>query len=101
MIDDIVQGSYVPLLDEDTPVFIASGRNTNAIPGRVIECASDRSYLVETPTGMSRRNRSYLNIRTDEQIDAPATQGNVPPRTPIATRLRTGTVIKPPNKLTF
>ena len=54
------------------------------IPGRVIECASDCSYLVETPTGMLRRSRSYLNIRTDEQIDAPATQGNVPPRIPIA-----------------
>ena len=54
----------LPLLDEDTPVFIASGPNTNAIPGRVIERASDRSYLVETPTGMCRRNRNYLNIRT-------------------------------------
>ncbi len=91
----------LPLLDEDTPVYIASGPNNNAIPGRVIEHASDRSYLIETPIGMSRRNRSYLNIRTDEQIDVLATQGNVPPRTPIATRLRTGTAIKPPNKLTF
>ena len=71
------------------------------IPGRVIECASDCLYLVVTPTGMLRRSRSYLNIRTDEQIDAPATQGNVPPRIPIAIRLRTGTAIKSPKKLIF
>ena len=45
---------------------------------------------------MLRRSRSYLNIRTDEQIDAPATQGNIPPRIPIAMRLRTGTAIKSP-----
>ena len=93
----------LPLLDEDTPLFITSGPNINVIviPGRVIERASDRSYLVDTPTGTLRRNRSYLNIKTEEQPDALATQDNVLPRTPIATRLRTGTAIKPPSKLMF
>ena len=60
------------MLDEDTPVFISGGKDSNVIPGRVIEHASDQSYLVDTPTGMSRRNRSYLNVRTDGQTDAPA-----------------------------
>ena len=99
----------LPPLEEDTPVFIANGRDSNVVPGRVTGSASDRSYLVETPTGMSRRNRSHSNVRTDGQNDTPLTRENlalipsecVPPRTPIATRLRTGTTIKPPDKLTF
>jgi len=90
----------LPILDEDIPVFIANGRDSNIIPGRIIERASDRLYLVDTPTGISRRNRSHLNVRTDEQSDVQATQRNSV-RSPVATRLRTGTAINPPNKLKF
>ena len=39
----------LPPLEEDTPVFIASGRDSNVVPGRVTGCASARLYLVETP----------------------------------------------------
>ena len=38
-------GRELPLLDEDTRVFIASGTNTNVVPRRIIECTSDRSHI--------------------------------------------------------
>ena len=93
----------LPPLDNDTPVFITSEKDSNVVPGRVIECARDQSYHVDTPTGKSRRNRSHLNIRPDEQNNSPPIQGSctsgpsdcVPARTPISTRLRTGTTINP------
>jgi len=61
-------------MTEDIPVFIVNGRDSNVIPGRVMERASDQSYLVDNLTGISRRNRSHLNIRTDEQNDAQTMQ---------------------------
>ena len=60
----------LPLLDEDTPVFITNGRDSSAVPGRVTQRATQRSYIVATPSGTSRRNRSHLNVRPDEQNDS-------------------------------
>ena len=89
-------------------MYVTNGQDSNAVPGRVTGCSSNQSYLVEMPTGTSRRNRNQLNIRAEEQ-SIPLAQENsalIPsdsgtPRSPIATRLRTRTVIKPPDKLTL
>ena len=56
----------LPPLEEDTVVYVTNGQNSNAVPGRVTGCSSNQSYLVETPTGTSRRNRNQLNIRAEE-----------------------------------
>ena len=47
----------LPQLDGNDPVFVSSGRNSEAVPGKVIQQANKRSYVVETPTGVSRRNQ--------------------------------------------
>ena len=80
-----------PLLDEGTPVFMTNG--TDVIPGRVTERVTQRSYNVDTPSGMSIRNRCHLNTQIDRQNDETIKQrssateaaGNIPTRSPIAT----------------
>ena len=67
--------------------------------GRVITRANAPcSYIVDTPTGMVRRNRRQLYTVPDTAplINAPSPEAS---REPIMTRSRTGTVINPPNRL--
>ena len=51
----------LPVLDDQVPVYIPSGRSTSFIPGNVIRGAGERSYEVHTPTVTIRCNRSHLN----------------------------------------
>ena len=88
--------------------------------GRVVTSAgTPRSYVVETPNGEVRRNRSHLNIVPDhandrpEEDDTPANDSPEEEDTPknsatdrpgptqrrIMTRSQTGTAIVPPNYL--
>ena len=98
------------MLEDNTPVYISSGRNTSAIPGSVIQPAGQRTYQVQTPTGITRRNRSFLRERPVELDEHSAVQAEntnqkeeteqtVVKRSPILTRSRTGTTINPPDKL--
>ena len=100
-------------LPESTDVWITSG--DKPVQGRILSSGeTPRSYVVDTPTGQVRRNRSRLNLITESpriqeesdrivyQIpdsptpDKPETQS--PPRQ-IMTRSQTGTTIHPPDRL--
>ncbi|KAL5506839.1 hypothetical protein EMCRGX_G008586 [Ephydatia muelleri] len=95
-------------LEDGTEVWVS--KDGDKIPGTVTAPASTpRSYLVQTPAGQLRRNRSHLTeipsledaeeASTEDQPSEPDETEPVPqapPRSPIMTRTRTGTVIRPP-----
>ena len=75
------------------------------VEGRVVEPAeAPRSYIVETPSGEVRRNRSQLNIVPEHSSTVEPEVGSSPtsvreqPRR-IVTRSQTGTAIRPPERL--
>ena len=89
-------------IPDDTPVWITSeGRR---IEGRVVSPAkSPRSYLVETPSGVVRRNRVHLNVKPEIVLEPepvtsePSTDQLQPNR--IVTRSQTGSSARPPERL--
>jgi len=89
-------GSEVVITTDDSPVG-----------GRVIAPANTpRSYIVETPSGELRRNRSQFNVLPEQPPDNPVGEPDsavVPPEPTeprrIVTRSQTGTAIRPPNTL--
>ena len=84
----------LPALPDETEVWVTTGNQP--IPGQIV--TTPRSYVVSTPSGEIRRNRSHLNPiphsdnRTEEPD--PITTTRV-----IQTRSRTGTAIHPPERL--
>jgi hypothetical protein len=89
-------------IPEDTRVWITS--EGDHVEGRVVSPAnSPRSYVVDTPTGVVRRNRQHLNVAPEKSEDSesesnkPSTEQSQPNR--IVTRSQTGTVVKPPERL--
>ena len=105
-----------------TPVWVSSPKGERS-QGHVIAPANTpRSYVVETPTGEVKRNSSHLVPRipvpnnesgikesknavneagsTSKEIDQTDHSKEQIPRmhSPIATRLRTGTKIHPPER---
>ena len=98
-----------PDISNETEVWITSG--DSPVRGKVTQAAGGpRSYLVETPSGVVRRNREHLNVvpplsqpeadptnsaRTQEQ--STSASRSQPER--ILTRSQTGTVVKPPTRL--
>ncbi|UYV68016.1 K02A2.6-like [Cordylochernes scorpioides] len=111
----------LPHLDEGTRVWVKDLR----VPGVVLEDAgSPRSYMVNSPKGILRRNRFHLLPNPqgekidmeDEEMESPEmsqcftstgdnTTGDCEPRTfqrsPEPVKTRSGRVIKPPDKLNF
>ena len=88
----------LPEIPDNTDVWITT--DDLNIPGRTVRLAdTPRSYLVQTPTGELRRNRSQINVNPvpETQLTQPS---NAIPRSPIVTRSRTGTAIIPPKRLT-
>ena len=84
----------LPEILDDTEVWITT--NGQPTTGRTIAPAdTPRSYIVQTPSGDIRRNRSQLNIRPTSTTNDPTTRD----RSPIRTRTRTGTTISPPVRL--
>ena len=89
----------LPDLPDDTAVYVTTdGQPTT---GRIVRSANaPRSYIVDTPSGSIRRNRSQLNAVPDTQSNTPSTgQTTTRSRSPIRTRSRTGTRIAPPERL--
>ena len=89
-------------IPEDTKVWITS--EGDHVEGRVVSPAnSPRSYVVDTPTGVLRRNRQHLNVAPERSEDSEpesneqSTGQSQPSR--IVTRSQTGTVVKPPERL--
>ena len=92
-------------IPEDTKVWITS--EGDRVEGRVVSPAkSPRSYVVDTPTGVVRRNRQHLNV-DPEKTENPEPETNTEQSQPqsqtepnrIVTRSQTGTVVKPPERL--
>ena len=65
-------------LPENAKVWITS--EDRLVEGRVIQPAeSPRSYLIETPSGVVRRNRSYLNVVPQKLDDCETGLNDQPP----------------------
>ena len=84
-------------LPNDTDVWVnVQGRD---VPGTVNSSHSTpHSYIINTPTGQVRRNRSHITRCLPETIPSQPSQQNGTSR-PI-TRSQTGTTIRPPDRLT-
>ena len=90
----------LPELPEDTQVWVTS--ETGHTPGRIAASTdTPRSYIVETPSGELRRNRSHLRVDPGSNEGAPTVTQTQPEASPrrIMTRSRTGTAMKAPERL--
>ena len=90
----------LPELDDDLPVWV--NMQNGQVPGTIVRQANTpRSYHVNVPSGQVRRNRRDLRPRLQPSPDNTGDQQ--PPGDPpdgIRTRSRTGTAIRPPDRLT-
>ena len=85
-------------LPDGTDVWITS--EPNLIPGTVVSAGeSPRSYVVETPSGELRRNRTHLNVVPETSSGAPESPPTASPPKVIQTRSKTGTTVRPPDRL--
>ena len=91
----------LPVLDDEVPVYISGGRSISAIPDNVVQSAGERSHQVQTPNGLSRHNRSHLHERPIDNERSTSISHSECPRSPILTRSKTGTIVRPPNRLTL
>ena len=88
----------LPSLPDDQLVWVNT--RGSLTPGRVIEQASSpRSYVVETPSGRVHHTHHHLHVRFESA--SKRTTGSDTEETPrvIETCLRTGTQIRPPDRL--
>ncbi len=88
------------VLTDNSEVWVTSEKEKSE--GFVVSPAEQpRSYLVETPTGTVRRNRSQLNVKpseeTGEEESSEEDSPQIEPLRKIMTRSQ-GTVIKPPER---
>ena len=95
------QTKSLPQFPDDTPVWVRT--NDNQIPGRITSASSTpRSYIVSTPSGQVRRNRLHLAPRIPESTVQPTNKDiATTPQSNVMTRLRSGTAIRPPERLTY
>ena len=94
--------SELPTFEEDEPVFVATDRNPVPVPGTIVHTIRDRSYEIQTPSGVVRRNRSYIHSHPEEAITSePDPEPNSSCRSPFVSRSRSGIVIWPPDRLTY
>ena len=84
----------LPGLPNNTPVWITN--NSTNEPGTVVSPAeTPRSYIVETNNGQVRRNQQHLTPMPIEQHPC------VTRSSPVQTRSKTGTVVRPPERLSL
>ena len=93
----------LPELADDTPVWIKTKNSQQS--GRIVSASSEpRSYVVSTPTGQTRRNRSHV-VPIPTQANSPESKQETPAdesqRSPVQTRSQTGTIRRPPDRLTY
>ena len=94
--------SELPTFEEDEPVFVATDRDPVPVPGRIVHTTRDRSYVVQTPSGVIRRNRSYIHSHPQEATTSePDPEPNSSCQSPVVTRSKSGIVIWPPDRLTY
>ena len=91
----------LPEIPDDQDVWVSSDGAT--VPGTVVsQATTPRSYVVQTQLGEIRRNRSHLRVMppTTQTTETQETeQLELPTRSPIMTRSRTGVMLRPPNRL--
>ena len=97
----------LPTIPEDTEVWITSDGEQRR--GKVITPSdTPRSYLVDTPTGVIRRNRRHLNVLPNNSEPEPQPDVSDTPLSPQEpnpdisrriTRSQSGVVLKPPERL--
>ena len=91
----------LPDIPNDTAVWITT--DGSGSPGKVTtQAETPRSYIVETPTGIYRRNRLHLTAIPQQQSleqSVSMTTDSTLKRSPIQTRSRTGVNIVPPTCL--
>ena len=85
----------LPGIPDHTDVWVTpDGHRTT---GKTVSTAStQRSYIIQTPSGEIRRNRSQLNIIPSTTKAPTKTARN---RSPIMTHSRTGTAVNPLDRL--
>ena len=89
-------------LSEGSQVWIKA--NSQQTPGSVISRANTpRSYWIDVPSGPVRRNRRHITVIPDPAFDpVPCTDTSQPVlRSPIMTRSRTNTQVRPPDRLRY
>ena len=96
--DNCHRARSLPDIPDNTNVWITTdGQNS---PGRTVRRAdAPRSYIVQTPSGELRRNRSQLNVNPSTATETQSTTTNS--RSPVMTRSRTGTITNPPDRLLY
>ena len=88
----------LPAIPDNTDVWVTTGGSPT--PGRIITTTdTPRSYIVQTPSGEIRRNRSHLNIDHRRMSNTDIQSNTAQERSLIRTRTRTGTTIAPPDRL--
>ena len=87
----------LPWLPKDQPVWVET--RGQQVPERILHAANTpRSYVIETPSGQLRRNRSHLRVRSE--LDSAPDESTSMPSRPL-TRSQTGTTIRPPDRLRY
>ena len=91
----------LPEIPDDQDVWVSSDGAT--VPGTVVsQATTPRSYIVQTQSGEIHQNRSHLRVMppTIQTTETQETeQLELPTRSPIMTRSRTGVMLRPPNRL--
>ena len=87
----------LPDIPDNTDVWITTNEQNST--GRTIRRAdAPRSYIVQTPSGELRRNRSQLNVNPSTATE---TRQLTDTRSLVMTRSHTRTIINPPDRLQY
>ena len=87
----------LPDLADDTPVWVRTDDSQQR--GKIVSTSNEpRSYIVSTPTGQVRRNRQHI-VPRPSQTNLP--ECNEFQQSPVQTRSQIGTMISPPDRLTY
>ena len=91
----------LPPISNDTEVLITTEQEP--VPGVVVSPADrPRSYVVETPSGQIERNRIVPERSENSDSSEPVNtqqEGESPPPKRIMTGSKTGTTLRPPERL--
>ena len=90
----------LPTFEEDKPVFVATGKDYVPVLGGIVRTTRDRSYEVQLPFRVVRRNRSYIHSHPGKPVHL----SQIPPNSfcgsPFVIQSRSSIVIQPPDQLT-
>ena len=98
--DNHYRARSLPPLNDNTDVYIRTGGAENTTGTSISQSQQPRSYNVITDNGTTRRNRRHLTALPNPPQSTEENTPSVTPFEPIATRTRTGTQIRPPDRLT-